>query len=55
MDDRHDSEVEEVNWRLAEGLKACRSIVSDYRAIITGDQDVEHFVADTAKGQRNQC
>jgi hypothetical protein len=53
-DDRHDTEVEEANSRLADGLRACRSIVSDYRAIITGDQDGEHFRVDTAQGQANQ-
>ena len=53
-DDRHDTEVEEANSRLADGLRACRSIVSDYRAMITGDQDGEHFRADTAQGQASQ-
>jgi hypothetical protein len=54
IDDRHDTEVEEANSRLADGLKACRSIVSDYRAIITGDQDGELFRADTPQGHGNQ-
>ena len=53
IDDPRDTEIEEVSSRLADGLKACRSIVSDYRAIITGDQDGEHFAADTAQGQGN--
>jgi hypothetical protein len=53
-DDRPDSEVDEVNSRLADGLRACRSIVSDYRAIITGDQDGEHFRPDTGQAQANQ-
>jgi len=52
-DDRHDTEVEEVNSRLADGLKACRSIVSDYRAMITADRDADYFGADTAQGQGN--
>ena len=49
IDDRQDVEVEEANSRLADGLKACRSIVSDYRAIITGDQDGEMFRSDDAR------
>lgn len=39
--DRVDAEVEELNSRLAEGLKACRSIVSDYRAMIVAEQTSE--------------
>jgi hypothetical protein len=54
-DDRHDTEVEEVNSRLADGLRACRSIVSDYRAIITGDQENEYFGTETARGHGNQA
>lgn len=54
-DDRHDNEVEEVNSRLADGLRACRSIVSDYRAIITGDQENEHSGTETARGQGSQA
>ena len=34
MNDPRDPDLEETNVRLAEGLKACRSIVSDYRAAI---------------------
>ena len=54
-DDRSETEVEEVNSRLADGLRACRSIVSDYRAMITGDQDAEHFRTDGAKGHGDQA
>jgi hypothetical protein len=54
IDDRHDTEVEEANSRLADGLKTCRSIVRDYRAIITGDQDGEQSRADTARDQGNK-
>ena len=39
--DRVDAEVEELNSRLAEGLKVCRSIVSDYRAMIVAEQTSE--------------
>jgi hypothetical protein len=52
-DDRHDNEVEEVNSRLADGLRACRSIVSDYRAIITGDQENEQFSAEAVPRRKH--
>jgi hypothetical protein len=53
-DDRHETEVEEVNSRLADGLRACRSIVSDYRAMISGDQDGDDFRAQSTQAQDNQ-
>jgi hypothetical protein len=49
IDDRQHAEVEELNSRLADGLKACRSIVSDYRAIITGEQGGEEGGRDTGR------
>ena len=52
-DDAHDDEADEANSRLADGLRACRSIVSDYRAMIAGDQDGEQLGADGAQGQVN--
>ena len=39
--DRVEAEVEELNSRLAEGLKVCRSIVSDYRAMIATEEAVD--------------
>ena len=41
MNDPFETDVEEANSRLTEGLKACRSIVSNYRAMIAGDQTSE--------------
>jgi hypothetical protein len=41
LDHPRDAEADEANSRLAEGLKACRSIVSDYRAVIAGEQSSE--------------
>jgi hypothetical protein len=49
IDDRQHAEVEELNSRLADGLKACRSIVSDYRAIITGQQGAEEGGRDAGR------
>ena len=37
MTDPRHPDVEEANLRLTEGLKACRSIVSNYRSMIAGD------------------
>jgi hypothetical protein len=36
MDDPRDAELYHVNSRLSRGLKACRTIVSNYRALIAG-------------------
>ena len=47
IDDRQQMQIEELSSRLADGLKACRSIVSDYRAIITGEQAGEEGAPDT--------
>jgi hypothetical protein len=33
-----DEEIQEANDQLAEGLKSCRLMVNDYRAMLTGDQ-----------------
>ena len=33
------TDVEEASSRLAEGLKNCRSVLKDYRALLTGDHD----------------
>lgn len=32
-------EVDEANTRLAAGLKSCRSVVENYRAMLSGDQE----------------
>ena len=34
--DLSDAKIEEANLRLNDGLEACRSVVSDYRALILG-------------------
>ena len=33
-----DSNVGEVNARLSEGLKTCRSMVANYKALLTGEE-----------------
>jgi hypothetical protein len=33
-DDPHDGEAEEANNKLNEGLKSCRAVVSNYRALL---------------------
>jgi hypothetical protein len=44
IDEPKDAKFEEANSRLTEGLKACRSIVNSYRAMIGGGP--ERGVAD---------
>ena len=33
-----DSNVGEVNARLSDGLKTCRSMVANYKALLTGEE-----------------
>ena len=34
-----DFEVDEANTRLVAGLKSCRSVVENYRTMLSGDQE----------------
>ena len=42
-DDRSNAEIDDLNARLTEGLEACRSILTDYRVMITGGHKGEQF------------
>ena len=33
------ADVDEINLRITDGLRSCRSIVANYRAMITGTND----------------
>lgn len=37
--DPNDSNFDEANSRLNDGLRSCRSVVSNYRALLAGDAD----------------
>jgi hypothetical protein len=37
---RDTDEVEQASSKLNEGLKSCRSMLNDYRAVIGGEQDL---------------
>ena len=39
MDGPRDADVDDANARLTDSLKSCRTIVSNYRALIAGDDD----------------
>lgn len=41
MNDPRDADIEmdEANTRLVAGLKSCRSVVENYRAMLLGDQE----------------
>lgn len=41
MDDPREAELDHVNSRLSRGLKACRTIESNYRALIAGREGIE--------------
>jgi len=45
-----DFEVDEANTRLVAGLKSCRSVVENYRAMLSGEQDEGR--ADAASADR---
>ena len=48
-----EADVEAANSQLNEGLKACRAMVANYRAIMAADQeaksagDMSHYVSST--------
>jgi hypothetical protein len=48
-----DVDLEQENSRLAEGLKSCRTVVSNYRALIAGDGEATSGPhQQSAKGKR---
>jgi hypothetical protein len=48
-----DDDLERENSRLAEGLKSCRAVVSDYRELIAGDAEATAGARQqSAKGKR---
>lgn len=32
-----DADIEQANWQLDQGLKSCRSVVDNYRSMLSGD------------------
>jgi hypothetical protein len=53
-DNPRESDFERESSRLSEGLKSCRSVVNNYRAMMTGDQgsndefDISKYVSTTS-------
>lgn len=39
-EDFRNPDPEEVNWQLSQGLKSCRSVIKNYRAMLSGDGQV---------------
>ena len=39
VNEPHDADYEEANSQLAAGLKSCRSVVENYRAMLSAEQD----------------
>ena len=42
MKDPRDADFEEANSQLVAGLKSCRSVVENYRAMLTPEQDARN-------------
>jgi len=40
--DPQDSNFDQANSQLSDGLRSCRSVVSNYRALLAGDTDQGH-------------
>jgi hypothetical protein len=32
-----EADLDEANWKLSEGLKVCRSVIDNYRSMLSGD------------------
>ena len=45
------ADVDEVNSQLQEGLKSCRTMVSSYRALLTGEQPADDASNDNAQSR----
>jgi hypothetical protein len=41
-----DADIDELNARLCDGLKACRSMVANYKALLKSDEDVGELPGD---------
>lgn len=56
MNDPRDAEfeVDEANTRLVAGLKSCRSVVENYRSILSGDQEADGVASNQFDGLDSQ-
>ena len=50
-----DMDVEHVSLRLAQGLKACRSMVASYRAVLGGEANDNFTEPLVEPGQRREA
>lgn len=41
-----DADIDKTNAELDQGLRACRSMLNDYRAALTGEQEIRAPAAD---------
>ena len=53
INDPRDADFEEANSQLVAGLKSCRSVVENYRAMLTPEQDARNTdgVGDAQPGE----
>lgn len=51
VNDPREGEFEAANLRLTEGLKTCRSVVSNYKALLSSEQKVSSRPADNVAGE----
>jgi hypothetical protein len=53
--DPRDADFEEANSQLVAGLKSCRSVVENYRAMLSAEQDEQDAgsrIGDAGSGER---
>ncbi|WP_341633678.1 hypothetical protein [Sphingomonas agri] len=51
VNDPREGEFEAANLLLSEGLKTCRSVVSNYKALLSAEQQVSSGQADSDGGE----
>jgi hypothetical protein len=49
-----DADIDELNARLSDGLKACRSMVANYKALLKSDEDVGETQGDAENDEPAQ-
>jgi len=54
MDDPREADLDHVNLRLTKGLKACRTIVSNYRAMIAGEDESDAAIPPPEDSEEEQ-
>jgi hypothetical protein len=51
INDSRDADFEEANSQLLAGLKSCRSVVENYRAMLSAESDADRRARDGESGE----